>query len=124
MLARLNRVAIEEDNALKAINTERSPRTMIACSLSERELARRSEAVQRELFALAEEIVELDDGFGYRFADAADWPAKLIEFAASERRCCSFFRIEIEFAPDLGPIWLRLRGPAGVKDFIRQTFNQ
>jgi len=97
---------------------------MMACSLSERGVVERSKMLQRELFALAEEIVELDDGYAYRFADAADWPAKLIEFAAAERRCCSFFHIEIVLEPRLGRIWLHLRGPAGVKDFIRQTFNQ
>jgi hypothetical protein len=107
-----------------ALETRSSPRTMIACSLSERELAERSETLQRELFALAEEIVELEDGYAYRFADAADWPATLIEFATAERRCCAFFRIEIVFEPGLGPIWLHLRGPAGVKDFIRNTFSQ
>jgi hypothetical protein len=96
---------------------------MLACSLSERELAQRSERLQRELFALAEEIVELENGYAYRFADTADWPAALIEFATTERRCCSFFAIEIVFEPGLGPVWLRLRGPAGVKDFICQTFN-
>jgi hypothetical protein len=96
----------------------------MTCNLSEWELAERSEALQRELFPLAEAIVELEDGYAYRFADAADWPATLIEFAMTERRCCSFFRIEIVFEPGLGPIWLRLRGPAGTKDFIRKTFNQ
>jgi hypothetical protein len=108
---------------MNAIETGSSPRTTIACSLSQPELAERSESVQRELFALAEEIVELEDGYAYRFADAADWPAKLIEFATTERRCCSFFRIELVFEPGLGPIWLCLRGPAGVKGFIRQTFT-
>ena len=94
----------------------------IACNLSERELALRGETLRRDVFALAEETRELEDGFAYRFANSADWIAKLIEFATTERQCCSFFQIELVFEPGLGPIWLRLRGPAGVKQFIRQSF--
>jgi rhodanese-related sulfurtransferase len=44
-------------------------------------------------------------------------------FAVAERTCCTFFRIELAFEPGLGPIWLTLTGPAGVKDFVHQTFE-
>jgi hypothetical protein len=94
----------------------------VACSLGERELAERGQALGRDLFAHAERVEELPDGFAWRFAGDGDWHAKLIEFAASERRCCSFFRIELAFEPGLGPVWLRLTGPAGAKEFAHVSF--
>jgi rhodanese-related sulfurtransferase len=96
----------------------------VACSLCSSELAKRSEALRRELFGSVEERRELPDGFAYRFPGSDEFKDKLLAFAADERTCCAFFRIELAFKPGLGPIWLTLRGPEGAKDFIRQTFDQ
>ena len=95
----------------------------IACSLDDRELALRSETVRRDLFALAEDRRELPDGYAFRFGGSDDLVAKVNAFVATERRCCSFFHIEVAFEPGLGPIWLRLTGPEGVKRFVDETFD-
>ena len=96
--------------------------TVVACSLSEQDLAQRSQEVARELFAFAEQIDELPDGYTWRFPGDGEWHAKLLDFVATERRCCGFFRIELAFAPGLGPVSLTLRGPDGTKAFISETF--
>jgi len=36
----------------------------------------------------------------------------------AERDCCPFFTFELAFAPDHGPVWLRLRGPEGAKAVV------
>lgn len=99
---------------------ESSP--VVACSLSEEELARRSREVSRDLFVFAEQVEELSDGFRWRFPGDGAWHAKLLDFVAAERRCCGFFRIELTFEPGLGPVTLALRGPVGTKAFITETF--
>jgi hypothetical protein len=35
-----------------------------------------------------------------------------------ERRCCPFFNLQIEAQPKDGPIWLRMTGALGIKQFI------
>lgn len=95
----------------------------IACRLGDRELALRSETLRRELFALADRRRELPDGYAFQFAGSDDLMAKVNAFVATERRCCSFFRIELVFEPGLGPIWLHLSGPEGVKRFVEDTFD-
>ena len=95
---------------------------VVACSLSERELAQRSQEVARDLFAFAEHVDELPDGYAWRFPGDGEWHAKLLDFVAAERRCCAFFRIALDFAPGLGPVSLTLRGPDGTKAFITETF--
>ena len=95
--------------------TESQP---IACDLGERELAIRSEELRQNLFVAVEDTQELADGYAFRFPNEDAYLSKLIEFVNAERRCCSFFRIELAFEPNHGPIWLSLRGPAGVKEFV------
>ncbi|MBA2521484.1 MAG: hypothetical protein H0V24_17655 [Chloroflexia bacterium] len=96
---------------------------VIACNLSARDLAIRSDELRRQLFGAVTEVRELPDGFAFRFPESDDVRTKLFEFVGTERGCCSFFRIELHFEPELGPIWLQLRGGDGVKDFVRQQFG-
>jgi hypothetical protein len=95
----------------------------VDCTLDSAALAARSEEIRSGLFAGAEERVDLDDGYAFRFPGDGDWHAKIAAFVASERHCCSFFRFELTFEPGLGPIWLTLTGPAGTKEFIAATFE-
>ena len=90
----------------------------IVCTLSETERASWREQTVETLFKAAEQVEELADGYGVRFPGGGDWPTRLLAFTAAERECCRFFRFELAFEPDLGPIWLRLRGPEGVKSFL------
>ena len=96
---------------------------VIACLLSESDYAIRSEELASGLFAAVDEVVELPDGYAYRF-DAADSQLQsLLEFIAAERRCCPFLGFEIAFAPHGGPLWLRMHGSPRVKAFIADAFN-
>lgn len=104
--------------------TIRDPAALpIACSLGAGDLASRGEWLRRDLCAAAEERREPPDGGAYRFPGTDASRDKLLAFAAAERTCCPFFRIEVAFEPGRGPIWLTLRGPEGIKDVIRQTFD-
>jgi hypothetical protein len=69
-------------------------------------------AVQRDI----REVRELPDGFALRLDPSASLLAG--EFVLFERRCCPFFRIALEWEPAAGPLWLRLTGGDGVKQFV------
>ena len=90
----------------------------IACELPAAGLAERREELSRELFSGCEGTRELDDGYEFVFPGGADWAEKLLRFVVSERGCCRFFTFELLFEPDGGRISLRVRGPAGTKEFI------
>lgn len=90
----------------------------LSCSLVGREFAERKETLTRDLFAHAEHVEELPDGFAYRFPAGDPWPGQVLDVIAAERKCCPFFTFEMVFEPDGGPLWLRLRGPEGVKAFV------
>jgi hypothetical protein len=96
---------------------------VIGCLLSERDYAIRSEELAGGLFAAVDEVVELPDGYAYRFSGGDSPLESLLEFIAAERRCCPFLSFEIAFEPHQGPLWLRMRGSPRVKSFIAETFQ-
>jgi hypothetical protein len=63
-------------------------------------------------------VRELPDGYEFRFPADPKTVALLAEWAAQERLCCPFFRIELRLEPEGGPAWLRLTGREGTKKFI------
>ena len=91
----------------------------IACSLPQAEQIARGEVIAQDLFAGADQVDELPDGYAFRFPVTENRIDRLARFVAAERRCCPFFTFELVFEPAEGPVWLRLRGPEGVKEFIR-----
>jgi hypothetical protein len=92
----------------------------IACQPNAIPVDRRAEhfALATRLFAqAAQEKQETTDGYAYRFA-AEEYP-NLVQYIANERLCCPFFRFGLELSPGQGPIWLRLGGGEGVKEFLQ-----
>ncbi|HYN88738.1 MAG TPA: hypothetical protein VER55_09415 [Ardenticatenaceae bacterium] len=93
--------------------------TPIACDMSAIPTERRDhhERLTEELFTTAvEETRELPDGYAFRVA--AEYYPLVTEFVADERLCCPFFAFALEVTPDRGPIWLRITGRDGVKQFL------
>ena len=94
----------------------------IACTLSDTDLAARMQGILADM-ARAEEVNELSDGYEFRFPGSDEWAVKLTEFVLGERNCCSFFKFELIFEPDHGPIWLRAGGSDAVKSFMKTSMT-
>jgi hypothetical protein len=97
-------------------------RLPIACELSEVAQRSRREEISSELLGRCEDVRELEDGYEFVFPGGEEWIERLTRFVASERECCRFFAFELHFEPDLGPVSLRMRGPAGTKEFLAGQF--
>jgi hypothetical protein len=91
----------------------------MVCTLGAREQLQRREELLSGLFTGIQRVEELADGFAICFPGDRQWAERLLEFVAFERECCPFMTFELAFEPEQGPIWLRLRGPDGVKKFIQ-----
>jgi hypothetical protein len=89
----------------------------IACNLSQGELGVREDQIG-DLFYQAEQLRELKDGYGFAYQPTEEWAGKVMAFIAVERECCPFFTFEVVFEANYGPLWLVLRGPGDVKQFI------
>lgn len=94
----------------------------IACTLSDTELVQRKEEIAGGVWAGATGKTEMQNGYEFTFPGTDEWAERLLHFVKSERQCCRFLLFEIAFAPDEGPITLRLSGADGTKQFIEGMF--
>jgi hypothetical protein len=62
------------------------------------------------------ERVWLPNGGAYRFG-AEDFQ-DVAGFVENERRCCPFLAFSVEITAEAGPLWLRLVGPPGTRQFL------
>ncbi len=74
-----------------------------------------------QLFALAQEVQELPNGYAIRFANEPGRFMAIAKFIENERLCCPFFNFGLEIESNSGPLWLRLTGGEGVKEILQTT---
>lgn len=93
---------------------------VIACDLGALSAGEREHraALAQTLVAQAAAVRELPDGYALRLDGTAPLARESLDWLLLERRCCPFLRLELELEPEDGPLWLRLRGGAGVKEFL------
>ncbi|HET9407567.1 MAG TPA: hypothetical protein VFO39_10045 [Candidatus Sulfotelmatobacter sp.] len=94
----------------------------LACTLTTAELRDREASLLAEFRSAVVETEELQDGFAFRLPGDAEWFALLAELIAAERQCCRFLTFEIVALHNMGPLIVRVTGPAGTKEFVRGVF--
>ena len=100
-----------------------SPFACNAFALSPEVRKRHFEELGPALLKLKKGIRELPDGYELEFlADSKSYQL-LTEWAFQERLCCPFFDIDLRFDRENGPLWLRLTGRHGTKEFIKEEFD-
>jgi hypothetical protein len=121
MPARTPQNKVAETSANQAVDSE----TSFYCntkSLSVLEWAHKGQISEKMKIARVERK-ELANGYAFRFRPEAVSLVELADWVSSEARCCPFFDMSIEVEPNGGPLWLRLTGKEGVKQFIRMEFK-
>jgi hypothetical protein len=91
------------------------------CDLTVMDAEQRARHVQLTQALMSEdrqETRELEDGLAFRFAADSAVILKIAEFIGNERRCCPFFNFVLEVGAEGAPIWLRITGVEGVKQFL------
>lgn len=95
----------------------------LACALTGADFRARRDLVLESFFNQRDGTEELADGYAFRFDNARRWAAPALEFIEIEQTCCPFFTFQLEFSPASGPLRLKLLGPDGVKEFIRNELG-
>ena len=105
------------------MNTKSTDIQPLACDLTAIPSDVREEHVisAPQLFALAQEVQELPNGYAIRFANEPGRFMSIAKFIENERLCCPFFSFGLEVEPNSGPLWLRLTGGEGVKEMLQTT---
>jgi hypothetical protein len=64
-------------------------------------------------------VRELPNGYEFQFPPDFKTFQLVAEWVAGERLCCPFFDIDMRAEREGGPLWLRLTGRDGTKQFIQ-----
>jgi hypothetical protein len=91
----------------------------IACQLTTEELRVREATLLAQFRSAVVSTEDLADGYAFRIPDDAKWIALMGELITAERKCCPFLTFELAAQPNMGPVIVRVTGPAGTKDFVR-----
>ena len=75
------------------------------------------------LLKLKKSMRELPDGYEFELPADNKTYQLLTEWAFQERLCCPFFDIDLRLDREGGPLWLRLTGRPGTKEFIKMEFD-
>jgi hypothetical protein len=106
--------------------TDGSPKKppAFACSLTAltTEQRKRHAELRKVLGEAIKEIQELPDGYAFRLPDDMKTIVNAAEFITYEKLCCPFFKFNLEIESDGKPVWLKLTGREGVKQFLKTEF--
>jgi hypothetical protein len=93
--------------------------TPVACCLSDSELRIREATLLAQFKAAVIEREELENGYLFRIPGDNKSIALVAELIMAERECCPFLKFEMSLEPAMGPINVRMTGPAGTKEFLK-----
>jgi hypothetical protein len=91
--------------------------------LSQEVRKRHFEELGPALLKLKKSTRELPDGYEFELPPDNKTYQLLTEWGFQERLCCPFFDIDLRFEKEGGPLWLRLTGRLGTKEFIKDEFD-
>jgi len=122
-LAALNASAGQNEPVSSSQTEHVSPLACNAFALSPEVRKRHFEELGPALLKLKKSTRELPDGYEFELPPDNKTYQLLTEWAFQERLCCPFFDIDLRFDREGGPLWLRLTGRSGTKEFIKEEFN-
>ena len=94
----------------------------ILCSLTSAELREREATLLAQFRSAVVETEELQEGYAFRLSTDGKLIGVIAELIVAERECCPFLTFEVVAQPNKGPVILRVTGPAGTKEFVRNVF--
>jgi hypothetical protein len=97
-----------------------SPFACNAFALSPEARKRHFEEVGPALLKLKKSTRELPDGYEFEFPPDKAAYRLLTGWIIDERLCCPFLEIDLRLNREGGPLWLRLTGRPGTKEFIKE----
>ena len=91
----------------------------IACCLTSAELRERAATLLAQFRSAVIGTEELREGYAFRVPGDGKWIGLIAELIVAERGCCPFLTFELVAQPNMGPVIVRVTGPACTKDFLK-----
>src|SRR5882724_10790633 len=112
-----------DETTLWQSEKQESPFACNAFALSRELRKRHFDELGPALLKLKKSTRQLPDGYEFELPADSKTYQLLTEWAFQERLCCPFFDIDLRFDREGGPLWLRLIGRSGTKEFIKEEFD-
>jgi len=122
----LSQIVSQRSSAAQTGKSAVNSQSAFACSrlaLTAEQRKRHFEELTPALLKLNTGVRELPDGYEFEFPANPETFQLVSEWAIQERVCCPFFDIDLRLDREGGPLWLRLTGREGVKQFIKAEFR-
>jgi len=91
----------------------------VACCLTSAELREHEATLLAQFRSAVIGTEELRDGYAFRIPGNGEWIRLMAELMVAERECCPFLAFEVAALPNMGPVTVRVTGPAGTKEFLK-----
>ena len=95
----------------------------VACCLSDAELRKRVATLLARFESAVIATEELPDGYVFRVLGDKKWMGVVWEAIVAERECCPFLTFELTAQSNMGPVSVRVTGPAGTKEILKTIFG-
>ena len=93
----------------------------IICSLTTAELRDRQAKLLAQFRSAVVEVEEVEEGYVFRLPGDDKWIMFVAELIVAERKCCPFLTFEVAAEPNQGPVIVRVFGPFGAKEFVKNV---
>jgi hypothetical protein len=94
----------------------------IACGLRSAELGERAATLRAQFRSAVIGTEELQDGYAFLVSGDGKWIAMIAKMIVAEKEFCPFLTFELVAQPNMGPVIVRVAGPAGTKEFLKTVF--
>jgi hypothetical protein len=91
----------------------------VACSLPSAGLREREATLLARFRSSVTAVEELSDGYDFCLPGDRNTIAIAAEMFAAERECCPFLTFTLTAHPNAGPLFVRITGPMGTKEFLK-----
>lgn len=83
----------------------------------------RHQELSKQLHNGIQEVKELPNGYAFRLPADSSTILSMAEWVTLERLCCPFFTFALEIEGEGKPLWLRMTGREGVKEFMQSELG-
>lgn len=103
------------------MNTNLNEPQPLACDLTAIPAPVREEHIVTapQLFSTAQEVLDLPNGYSFRFLNEPGKFMTIAKYIDNERLCCPFFNFSLDVPPNQGALWVTLTGGEGAKELLK-----
>src|SRR5713101_9924386 len=95
----------------------------VICRLTDSEFRKREATLLAQFKRAVIATEELPDGYVFHVPGDKKSMGAAWEVIVAERECCPFLTFELTAQANMGPVSVRVTGPAGTKDILKTIFG-